>query len=214
MVLFAFLPLLSAFFEGIGCFAKGVFNLSQENLQYPTYTFPIPPVRRNFGPQEKPSMLKFASFVWTLTAIFFLVSLAFIYANVGEIVNLDGNTRSISEWSLSRANFFYFTLVGFMIINMVLRGLGYLLNRVPVSSPHRKTFMTTGNFKTNLTSWAVSFSAIVNIALIFSVLVIGFANYSKNPISTHIGWFLYLGFGLVAVWFLWLLRIMVARKTA
>lgn len=159
-------------------------------------------------------MLKFASFVWTLTAIFFLVSLAFIYANVGEIVNLDGNTRSISEWSLSRANFFYFTLVGFMIINMVLRGLGYLLNRVPVSSPHRKTFMTTGNFKTNLTSWAVSFSAIVNIALIFSVLVIGFANYSKNPISTHIGWFLYLGFGLVAVWFLWLLRIMVARKTA
>ncbi|HAA13513.1 MAG TPA: hypothetical protein DCE41_18195 [Cytophagales bacterium] len=157
-------------------------------------------------------MVKIVSFGWTLTAVFFLVSLAFIYANVGVMVNLDGTTASISDYSLHRDTFFYVMVGGFLAINIVLRGLGLLLQRVPVTNMKQKTFFNSELFKTRLVAWTISFSGVVNIALILSLIIIGFANYAVNPQSTSIGWFSYLGFGLIALWLVGLVLILLGRR--
>lgn len=158
-------------------------------------------------------MRRIVKYAWTLTVIFFLVSLSFIYANVGEVVNLDGSTRSISEMSMSKDVFFYAVLAFFLVINIMLRGIGMLLDRVPVSGERRKTLMTNAVFKEKLVNWSISFTAVVNLAIIFSLIIIGFANYMVNPRSMMIGGFGYLGFGLVAGWLVALVVLLVRRKT-
>ena len=158
-------------------------------------------------------MVRIVSFVWTLTALFFLVSLAYIYANVGEVVNLDGSMRSISEYSLRRGPFFFTMLGVFMVINIIFRGFGYLLQRVPVATLNRPSFFPSQAFKDQLVTWVVSFSAIINISISFSVIIIGFANYAVNPRSTAIGGFSYVGLALMIGWIAWLVVILFRRKS-
>jgi len=127
--------------------------------------------------------------------IIFLIILLSAYAYLPENTSL-----YIDDIVVSKAVFFYSTLIIFCLINFLFSTLGWLYKKAK----------TNDLKKTNIREWLLSLPVPINFYLIFIVAYIGVINNSQSTDADSYFYLLYLGPVLVVVWVLAFAKILVS----
>ena len=135
--------------------------------------------------------------LWLLSILMFLGGLLYVYANLPQEVALAVKTVESGGWIISRNIFFYGSLSIFIVVNVVLYVFGLILKRLPFPEPKSSYWLSNPELRTNVRIWITSFSFVVNLLLLSTIISVAFIN--NNNISAY-RFFMYFGPALILIW--------------
>lgn len=147
-------------------------------------------------------MISIVKAVRVISSLGFLGVLLFVYAYLPDTVKLPLDYLEVKEITMQKGSLFY-TIIGvFALVSMVSFFVTRMINTLPA---------TEMDFKRNLNSWSISFMAIINIFLIFSLIIISIINDSESTVSSHYSVLAYIGPILLVLWLV-LLVFLISRR--
>ena len=150
--------------------------------------------------------MRLVKFFWILSLLGFLGADLFVYGDGPAILNLHFDESGAADYALKKIHFFYYSLVLFLIPNVILMLLGYALPFLPkgiflvakkdvwLAPDNRKVFFRIAK------EWIRGFAFILNMFLMFALMGIYYINTSHQfPINwgfyfvaiCGIGWLFY-----------------------
>ncbi|MEQ9424901.1 MAG: DUF1648 domain-containing protein [Cyclobacteriaceae bacterium] len=143
------------------------------------------------------------------SSILLIIVLLFVYANLPEQVAVHANNSGSASSFLSKNDFFYFTLLAFIGLNLLVFGGGKMLEQLPVNAA--KFLFASESFKENILAWWTSFSSIINLFLIFIIGFIGVFNSSDDQLISSYAYLAYVGQFLIIIWLITLIYLLYYR---
>jgi len=154
------------------------------------------------------SMLKVFRLLWVFTAISFFAALVLSYAFLPDRVGVLADAQGTPTEFVSKATFFYGSLVIFAVVNLLASVFLGLLTAVPDSSGF---YFGSESFKDSITSWFSTFIAIVNVFLITATLYVSLFNNQGDYTIDDFTFLIYVAPLLLVASFVWLAIIIVRR---
>ncbi|MDN5216744.1 hypothetical protein QQ020_32035 [Fulvivirgaceae bacterium BMA12] len=147
-------------------------------------------------------MISIVKAVRVISSLGFLGVLLFVYAYLPNTVKLPLDYLEATEITMEKGNLFYTVIGVFALVSMVSFFATRMINTLPAREM---------NFKRNLNSWSISFMAIINIFLIFSLIIISIINDSESTVSSYYALLAYIGPILLVLWLV-LLVFLITRR--
>lgn len=136
-------------------------------------------------------------FYWT-SIPFFLGMLLYVYAFLPIKVGLLYDAQGLSSWSMTKELFFYYSIGGFAMINVVI-----YLYRKSLAKGQRFEAVYWIEMKMGETvyHWLHGLAAAINFLLTFSVIFLGMYHNQEHFDIANYSFLIYLGPILVLGWF-------------
>lgn len=138
---------------------------------------------------------------WMLSLLVFLGVLSYVYVQLPPFITFTTEFSALSFLNFDKSNLFYWSLAIFVISNLAWYSVSKLLKSAYQNNKGQNKFLTHERIS-SLTNWFNSFSGLINVVIILSLIFINllFAEEKSGfaPIVTAI----YIFLGLIAVWFL------------
>lgn len=153
---------------------------------------------------------RFVKLAWIFSILLFLIILLYVYTKLPPFITLTSNISAVDFLNFQKSNFFYLVLAVFIISNLSW----YFLSKKMLSL--NRGVLTKNSFMTSekiliLVNWLNSFSLLINILIILSVIYLGISSSGSTTGLSQLMIGIYIFLGLFIFWFL-LLGYLIVRK--
>jgi len=135
-----------------------------------------------------------------VTTLGFLVVLLYIYAFLPEIIEIPAWTNMLSLPEVTKGKLFYFFLGIFIFISLIT----FFILRIGEGATH-----INPQFKWWIETWARTFSIILNIFLMASLVSVGINNRENDMAGPDYSWLVYFTAFLLVIWLIFLIIILI-----
>lgn len=156
-------------------------------------------------------MNKFIKLFWFISLLGFLAMLLLVYSALPIEVDISLGSTLIGDMSVSRNTFFYTMIAIVVLSNGLFLALSKAINLVKADDINRNEFLENSAFRTCLTNWLGSFSAVLNLFYAMGTIFVGLHNNPEYVLTSTYSSLAYLSIFLIIGWIFWLV-VIVLRK--
>lgn len=156
-------------------------------------------------------MNKFIKLFWFISLLGFLAILLLVYSALPLEVDVSLGSTLVGDMSVSRNTFFYTMIAIVVLSNGLFLALSKAINLIKADDIKRNIYLENDAFRTSLTNWLGSFSAILNLFYAVGTMFVGLHNNPEYVLTSTYSSLAYLSIFLIIGWIFWLV-VIVLRK--